>query len=265
VFEPDTTTPDWDDDPFVLDSERSSGRDEVLIENREDEAEEEEEAEDDDEEIEDEIAGEEEEDESEYERPRPATRPRSAKRRASRKASHRGQTSPARFAIRCLLGVVLGYAVLGIYITSFPANARELMRKIPVVGVHLARTRLGASQISVDDVRGRFERLADRRNARTAFVVTGTAMNHARVAAEGIELVVQLIGDTTATARIPCTGAVVDVSQLTERELGLMTKLHRTRTARVEPGTGVICQAVFLEYPAGLQRATLEVATARGR
>jgi DNA-directed RNA polymerase subunit RPC12/RpoP len=50
--------------------------------------------------------------------------------------------STARFAMRSMMLVTLGYAVLSVYLYTHPAATRQLLRGVPLIGDRLAGTRL---------------------------------------------------------------------------------------------------------------------------
>jgi predicted Zn finger-like uncharacterized protein len=261
VFEPALSDPDWDDDePFVMDDEdaRSRGAADDDADEDDDAAEpvtaDDPEEDEDDEEEDDEV--------TEDEAPRA---PRGAGRHPPRRAARPARSSPARFAVRSLLAVVLFYGVVGVYVTTFPESSRAAMQRIPLVGPSLARTPLGLGQIELGDVTATFQPLADSGDEGSALVVVATVTNHAAVTADQIVLAIDLEGEPPRTERRVCTGTRLNVSPFKRGELELMASYNGSRVARIAPGASVACQSIFLDYPRDLHSVRIRVASAQGR
>lgn len=272
VFEPEPSEADWDDDePFVMDDEDARSRGATVAdEPRADPADEDEE----EEEIPDDVEEEEEDEEEEEEaaeadvdadrRSRGRARP-AAKRAAARGRARRPRSSPARFAVRSLLAVVIFYGVVGVYVTTFPESSRAAMQRIPLVGASLARTPLGLGQMELTNVQATLQPLAGADDEARALIVVATVTNHAAVTAEQIDLAIDLDGDERRAERRTCTGTVLNVSPFKRGELELMAGYNDSRVARVAPGESITCQSIFLEYPSGLRAVRVRVAGAQGR
>jgi predicted Zn finger-like uncharacterized protein len=262
VFEPTPSEPDWDDDePWVMDDEDARERAALYDADPDEDV-----APDTDGEM-DVDAGESEEEPFEAEEDEPVEPPRrrakSRGRRTPRDEAASG--SPARFAVRSLLAVALFYSVVGIYVTTFPESSRAAMKRIPLVGAHLARVPLGPAQMGLTDVAARFEPLAGGADDGVALVVVATVTNHSEVTAERVELVIDLQGGEMRSERRRCTGAVLDVSPFKRSELELMASYGGSRLAQIAPGASVTCQSIFLDPPPGVRSVAVRVGTAQGR
>lgn len=269
VFEPEVSEPDWDDDePFVMDDEDARARG-VAVED-EPEPPDDDEADDApldvDEDPDDEVADEPEDAaEPRAEAGRRPGRKRAGGSRAARRRGGSSRGSPARFAVRSLLAVVIVYGIVGVYITTFPDSSRAAMQRIPLVGRSLARLPLGLGQMELSDVRATFQPLAGPGDDARALVVVATVTNHAAVTADQLELAIDLEGDEPRTEQRTCTGTVLNVAPFKRGELELMAGYNRSRVAHVAPGESVTCQSIFLDYPANLRSVRVRVAAAQGR
>lgn len=288
VFEPAVSHADWDDDdPFVMDDDDARARG-LPIDGEPDETAGADLEIDDDEDfdpaadfeidaVEEENLEEEDEDDDEANddgvdaparggrRRRSTGRGAGQKRSRAQRGSGRGRSSPTRFAVRSLLAVVIFYAVVGIWMTTFPESARAAMQRIPLVGTSLARRPLGPGQMALGDVQATLEPLAGSGGDDRALVVVATVTNHASVSAEAIDLAIDLEADTPRRERRTCTGALLNVTPFKRGELELMTGYNRSRVARIAPGESVTCQSIFLDYPAGLRAVRVRVVGAQGR
>lgn len=272
VFEPAASEADWDDDePFVMDDEDARRQGEM----RGDVAPPEDFGDDEDEEME--IGDDGDDDVGEIEEPEDveadadeepvAAAGRRARRGTKRGADRRTPRSPARFALRCLLATVLVYGTVGIYVTTFPESSRAAMERIPLIGTSLARTPLGLAQIALGDVEATLQPLAGAGDGPDALIVVATATNHAAVAAEQIDLAIELEGadGNRQAERRTCTGTVLNVSPFKRGELELMAGYNDARVARIKPGESATCQSIFLDYPADLRSVRVRVVGAQGR
>jgi len=197
----------------------------------------------------------------------PTRQPKSSpsRRRPPRGTSTRKPASPTRFALRCLLAIVLVYGVLGIYITTFPDASRIAMARIPLVGPSLARTPLGPGQMGLSNVTATLYPLAGAKDDRPALVVVATVTNHAAVTAGQIDLRIEIDAAEPVIERRTCTGATLNVTSFKRGELELMAGYNRSRVAHVGPGESTTCQSVFLTYPPDLRSVRISVASAHAR
>jgi len=186
-------------------------------------------------------------------------------RTPTRKKADRQAPSPKRFALRCLLAVVLVYGVLGIYISTFPDASRVAMARIPLVGPSLARAPLGPGQMGISDVSATLQPLAGGKDETPALVVTATVTNHAAVTAEQIDLRIEMDAPEPRSEQRTCTGTTLNVTSFKRGELELMAGYNRSRVAHVAPGESATCQSVFLTYPSDLRSVRVRVASAHGR
>jgi hypothetical protein len=265
VFEPEPSEPDWDDEePFVMDDADAEERGIVPSDDLADdedafEVDDQESREGDDEGESDQVEDDDEDDE-------PAPRRKQRKPRAPRgRTSARQPPSPKRFALRCLLAVVLVYGVLGIYISTFPDASRVAMARIPLVGPSLARAPLGPGQMGISDVSATLQPLAGGKDEAPALVVTATVTNHAAVTAEQIDLRIEMDATEPRSEQRTCTGTTLNVTSFKRGELELMAGYNRSRVAHIAPGESATCQSVFLTYPSDLRSVRVRVASAHGR
>jgi len=267
LFEPDANAPEWDDDePFVMDDDDAvattmdtpdfdAGEDEIAPDATDDGLEL------DEVELEDEDA----EASDEDRRDRGRSRSASKRRRPSGRGPRAPRSTPARFAVRSLLAVVIFYGIVGVYVATFPESSRAAMQRIPLVGTSLARTPLGLGQIELGDVTASLQPLAGSDDDGSALIVMATVTNHAAVTVERIDLAIDLDGDEPRTEQRACTGTVLNVSPFKRGELELMAGYNGSRVAQIPPRGSATCQSIFLDYPAGLRSVRVRVSGAQGR
>src|SRR5207244_11431320 len=103
----------------------------------------------------------------------------------------RPMKSPARFAVRTLLVVTLGFGVLSVYLYTNPEGVRTLFGGVPLIGARLTEARLHPTAVQLNDVKGGYERV---QGDRLVFVISGTAMNNSAVPARSIQIEGRIAG-----------------------------------------------------------------------
>jgi len=192
-------------------------------------------------------------DEDEAPEPPPAPEPRAP-------ALPPGDRPPARFALRALLGVSIGYALLSIYLYTHPASVDALLGTVPLVGDKLAETRMEPASIQLADVHGTFERVQD---DQLVFVVAGTAINNAPVAARAIQIQGRIMGAEEQRQVVFCGAAPRDVHELSTREIGLLQALEPPKEWALGPGEQSPFSIVFVGPPKDLREFSAEVVAVR--
>ena len=130
--------------------------------------------------------------------------------------------SAARFALRAMLAVTLGYALLSVYFYTHPSRVGELLGSVPVIGQQLAEARLNPASIQLTDVRGEYARV---KGDLLVFVVSGVAINNAPVPVSGIQIQGRISGKDDVRQVVFCGAAPRDVHDLTAREIDLLQTL----------------------------------------
>ena len=165
-------------------------------------------------------------------------------------------TGVARFAIRCLVLVTLGYAVLSVYLFTHPELTRDALRTIPLIGGRLAETRLHPAAVQLTDVRGEYERV---QGDRLVFVISGTAVNNSSVPVRGIQIEGRLLGSQEQRQVVFCGAAPRDVQDLSLREIALLQTLEPPKEWSLGPGEQSSFLVVFPGPPAELREFGAEV------
>src|SRR5256712_4855193 len=98
---------------------------------------------------------------------------------------------PARFAVRTMLVVTLGFGVLSVYLYTNPEGVRTLFGGVPLIGARLTEARLQPSAVQLNDVKGGYERV---QGDRLVFVISGTAGNKPVVPARSIQIEGRIAG-----------------------------------------------------------------------
>jgi hypothetical protein len=192
-----------------------------------------------------------EEEDDERERQRPEARP--GRRRAE--PVERGMT-PARFALRSLLGVTLLYAVLSIYVYTNPEVARDALARLPLLGPTLAETRVSTASIQLANVRGTYLRV---KGDHLIFVVTGTAVNQAPLRVKSILIEAALRGEREDRQVVFCGAAPRDLRDLSLREIALLQTLEPPKDWGLGPGEQADFLVAFAGPPAKLREFSAEV------
>jgi hypothetical protein len=168
----------------------------------------------------------------------------------------RGRRTPARFAVRALVAVTLGYALLSIYFYTHPEAARQFFREVPLIGSRLVETRLSTGQIRLGDLRGEYRRVL---GDQLVFVIQGTAINGSPVRVRGIQVEGRVKGAQELRQVVFCGAAPQDVHSLSLRELALLQTLEPPKEWTLAPGEQARFLVVFASPPADLQEFSAEV------
>ncbi len=164
--------------------------------------------------------------------------------------------TPARFAVRCLVLVCLGYAVLSIYLFTHPELTREMLGAVPLIGAGLAETRLQPTTVRLTNVRGQYQRV---QGDRLVFVVSGTAVNGSSLPVRGIQIEGRIIGGQEQRQVVFCGAAPRDVQDLSLREIALLQTLEPPKEWTLGPGEQASFLVVFPAPPTDLREFAAEV------
>jgi hypothetical protein len=174
----------------------------------------------------------------------------------------RRQRSAARFALRALMAVSLGFALLSIYIFMHGGRVAQLLAQVPVVGPDLAAMRLNPAHVQLTDVRGEYARA---QGDTLVFVITGRAINNAPVPVSAIEIQGSVAG-VREQRRVVFAGAAPHrVDDLSEREIDLLQTLQPPQDWRLLPGEEGDFLIAFVDPPMPLREFAVEVAAVRRR
>jgi predicted Zn finger-like uncharacterized protein len=171
-------------------------------------------------------------------------------------------TTPARFALRALLAVGLGYATLSIYFYTHPDVLRAALDRVPLLGARLAETRLQAGSIQLADVRGTYERV---KGDQLVFVIAGTAINNSPMTVKSIQVEGRIMGGQEQRQTVFCGAAPRDVHDLSIREIALLQTLEPSRDWMLGPGEQTGFVVVFASPPRDLREFAAEVMTVQGQ
>jgi zinc-ribbon domain len=170
--------------------------------------------------------------------------------------------SSARFALRAVLVVTLGFALLSIYVFMHRARVTEVLAHIPVVGPDLVALRLNPAHVQLTDVRGQFARV---HGDTLVFVITGRAINNAPVPVSAIEIQGSITGTREQHRLVYAGAAPHHVDDLSQREIELLQTLQPPESWRLLPGEEGDFLVAFVDPPMPLRDFAVEVASVRRR
>jgi predicted Zn finger-like uncharacterized protein len=166
------------------------------------------------------------------------------------------RATPARFALRALLGVTLAYAVLSVYLHTHPDEARQTLRRVPLLGARLTETRLHPAHIQLGNLRGEYQRV---QGDRLVFVISGTATNNAPIPVRGIQIEGRIKGAQEQRQVVFCGVAQRDIQNLSLREIALLQTLEPSKDWSLAPGEQASFVVVFAGPPTDLSEFAAEV------
>ncbi len=159
-------------------------------------------------------------------------------------------------SVATVLGIL---AVLALAMRGAPEAAKEWLEHVPLIGPSLARDRVLASNVLLQNVSGGYQRL---RNGRRVFVIAGDAFNNSSAAIERIEVEGVLYGVTgEVDQKVVNAGNRTMVSDLSEAEIVFLQGLDPRTT--LAPGQSTPFLIVFLEPPRDLREFSSRVLSAR--
>jgi zinc-ribbon domain len=170
--------------------------------------------------------------------------------------------SSARFALRAVLVVTLGFALLSIYVFMHRARVTEVLAQVPVVGPDLVALRLNPAHVQLTDVRGQFTRV---HGDTLVFVITGRAINNAPVPVSAIEIQGSISGTGEQHRLVYAGAAPHHVNDLSQREIELLQTLQPPESWRLLPGEEGDFLVAFVDPPMPLRDFAVEVASVRRR
>lgn len=168
--------------------------------------------------------------------------------------------SAARFALRSMLVVALGYAVLSIWLYTHPQRVAELLAGIPIIGPPMSEARLSPANIQLADVRGEYHRL---QGDVLVFAVSGIALNNAPVPVSGVQIQCTVHGDVEQRQTVFAGAAPRALQDLTVREVDLLQTLVPSKDWSLPPGEQTSFLVVFKEPPVPLEEFSAEVVAVR--
>ncbi len=168
----------------------------------------------------------------------------------------RPMKSPARFAVRTMLVVTLGFGVLSVYLYTNPEGVRTLFGGVPLIGARLTEARLNPTAVQLNDVKGGYERV---QGDRLVFVISGTAVNNSAVPARSIQIEGRIAGAREQRQVVFCGAAPRDVKELSLREIALLQTLEPPKDWSLAPGEQAAFLVVFASPPTDLREFGAEV------
>jgi len=183
-------------------------------------------------------------------------------RRRAAEAPRKPMKTPARFALRTLIGVTFLYALLSVYLRTHPDAVRAVFGRLPMIGTSLAEKRLDPSTVQLANVRGSYQRV---KGDHLVFVIAGTAINNAPVPVRAIQIEGRVIGAEEQHQVVFCGAAPRDVQDLSVREIALLQTLEPPKDWSVAPGEQTSFLVVFVGPPAELREFVAEVVAVQGQ
>jgi hypothetical protein len=182
-----------------------------------------------------------------------------ARRRRRREASDDEDEQPpgvARFALRGLIAVTLGYAVVSVWASTHVESFQRLLGRIPVMGSRLAEFSLDPGDVALRDVRGSYDYL---KSGELAFVIRGTAANLSAGPLRRVRVEGRISGAEEQRQLASCTDAPADVRKTSRQMLMLMENVRESRPAIIPAGGTAACEVVFVDPPRPVRELSLEV------
>ena len=165
-------------------------------------------------------------------------------------------STPARFAVRCMLFVTLAYAVLSVYLYTHPERIRDALLAVPLIGTRLAETHLDPGAVQLTNLKGEYERV---QGDRLVFVISGTAFNRSSVPVRGVQIEGRILGSQEQRQVVFCGAAPRDVQDLSLREIALLQTLEPPKEWSLAAGEQASFLVVFPGPPADLREFGAEV------
>jgi len=173
----------------------------------------------------------------------------------------RGETTAtARFALRTLLFVSIGYAILSIWIFTHSDRVMAWLADVPFVGASVTEVRIDPSSIQLVDVRGTYHRI---QGDTLVFVVSGNVINNAPVAVSGVQVQGAIYGTVDERATVFAGVAPRQISELTLREIELLQGLVPPAEWSLGPGEQASFLVVFTDPVLPLEEFSAEVVAVR--
>ena len=171
-------------------------------------------------------------------------------------------SSPARFALRALLIVTVGYAVLSIYLYTHPEAMRQALGRVPIIGSRLAETRINPTSVQLTNLEATYQRV---QGDQLVFVISGIAINNSPVTVKAVQVEGRAIGDREQRQVVFAGTAPRDVQGLSAREIALLQTLEPPKDAALGPGEQATFAVVFLTPPPGLKEFSAEVVAVQAK
>jgi predicted Zn finger-like uncharacterized protein len=201
-------------------------------------------------------------DEAEDDGPAPAaTRSRPAPREKPAPPEPTG-ASPARFALRALLIVTVGYAVLSIYLYTHPEAMRQALGRVPIIGSRLAETRINPTSVQLTNLEATYQRV---QGDQLVFVISGIAINNSPVTVKAVQVEGRAMGEREERQVVFAGTAPRDVQGLSAREIALLQTLEPPKDAALGPGEQATFAVVFVNPPPGLKEFSAEVVAVQAK
>jgi hypothetical protein len=168
--------------------------------------------------------------------------------------------TPARFAVRMLLVVTLGYALVSAYLYTHVAAAYRALGAVPLIGARLVERRLSPAVIQLVGLRSEYVRV---KGDQLVFTVAGTAVNGATLPVKGLRVEGWIEGATVKRQTVTCGARPRQIGDLSLREIGLLQALEPPGSWALGPGETVDFLIVFVEPPAELKEFGARVVSVR--
>jgi hypothetical protein len=202
----------------------------------------------------DEEEGDKEESEPDPEPPKPRERVKPAAR-AVDKAPPPGP-SAARFAVRALLFITFGYALLSIYLYTHPEQVQLAFGSVPFLASRLVESHVNPASIQLADVRGEYQRV---KGDHLVFVISGAVINNAPIPVRRIQVEGHIVGAREERQAVFSGAARREVQDLSLREITLLQSLEPPREWMLAPGDQATFVVVFADPPTDLREFAAEV------
>ena len=172
----------------------------------------------------------------------------------------RRQITPARFAVRMLLIVSLGYAILSAYLYTHVDTAYRLLADVPVIGTRLVERRLSPAVVQLAGLRGEYVRVT---GDELVFAIAGTAVNGGTIAVRGLRIEGWVTGSAEVRHTVTVGARPRQIADLSLREIGLLQALEPPSTWSLGPGETIPFLIVFPEPSEDLKEFGARVVTVR--
>ena len=175
-------------------------------------------------------------------------------------AKPRRQSTPARFAVRMLFVVTLGYAILSAYLYTHVDTAYRLLADVPVIGTRLVERRLSPAVVQLAGLRGEYVRV---KGDELVFAIGGTAVNGGTIPVRGLRIEGWVTGSAEVRHTVTVGARPRQIADLSLREIGLLQALEPPSTWNLAPGETIPFLIVFPEPTEDLKEFGARVVTVR--
>jgi len=171
------------------------------------------------------------------------------------------RTPRSSFVAACAVmgAVVVLHLCLALYLKSSHRRAAAFFSSLPLVGEALLKEKALACKVALNNVRGSYDTIRDRK---LVFTISGEAVNNTSTAITDIQIEGTVIGgDGKIQRKVIYCGNEARLTDLSDREIDLLHRLDPSYS--LQPGQSSRFLIVFTDPPADLREFTAKVLNVR--